>query len=938
MKHIVRALLGGLGLALCITTPARAEPEKLYFFGNSLMHHLTDSTNTTVPHWLGHFADNAGRSIRLDGQWGFEREFDDKLPPEPEWEFKSVKSAWGNARNFNSVGYDSIVFNLTNFIQYRGPGTVYEWDNPKRETPVSVSLNLLEKTANGKKVFVYGGWGDMEPYGYPPSKRKLRQFHKYNTGEFHDWHLEFVQLLKKARPDLDIEFIPTARVLSRAFLETGLGKINTVALYTDDMTHGSATLYYLAAAVTYASLYDELPKFGSLPRGIDPLVEPYFNAFLKIIAEETGVTRRAALAPTKTPTTPAAAAQIEQVVTVSGPGAPSLGMGLNAIADWSTQMPFVNHMKSARPWIGHRLGRWGGWEFADIEADGMLDANGWPKYLPPEIDGLETMILTELPKDLTSAAGKYRLTYEGEGRVDLTGLARPISYGKGEIWFRFQPGDGSVGVKISETDPKGTGNYVRNIAVVREDQIPFYEMGVTFNPDWLKVVQDLRLVRFMDWMQTNETAISSWDQRPIPGDFTYMRRGVPVEVMLELSNLIGADPWFNMPHQADETYVRGFATAVRDGLRPGLKAHVEYSNEVWNFIFPQTEWAQVEARARWGRKAAEDAWFQLAGIKAAETMQIWTEVFQTQPDRIVRVAAVHTGWPGLEEAFLEARLDPLRPADWFDAYAVTGYFGHELGDADGPANIKRWLRKGMDHAIAKATDEIRGNSLRFLTREAWPHHAEAAARYGLDLIMYEGGTHVVGHGDWVNDIKLTEFFAELNYSDEMGALYLEAIEAWTQAGGKLFNAFVDVAGPSKWGSWGALRSLEDQNARYQALLTYNASGLGHPDGRGMAFFANGTIQHAHKAGGSLVGTGYGDILMGGAGDDVITSNGGDDRIFGGDGVDHVELAGFMEEYRFFTSGKGLRAESQYGSVTIQGAETLSFTKMPGVILGFENFF
>ena len=151
MKNIVRALLGGLGLALCIATTARAEPEKLYFFSNSLMHHLTNSTTTTVPHWLGHFADNAGRSIRLDGQWGFEREFKDKLPPEPEWKFKTVKSAWGNARNFKSVGYDSIVFNLTNFIQYRGPSKVYEWDNPKRETPVSVSLNLLDKTANGKR-------------------------------------------------------------------------------------------------------------------------------------------------------------------------------------------------------------------------------------------------------------------------------------------------------------------------------------------------------------------------------------------------------------------------------------------------------------------------------------------------------------------------------------------------------------------------------------------------------------------------------------------------------------------------------------------------------------------------------------------------------------------------------------------------------------------
>ena len=79
--------------------------------------------------------------------------------------------------------------------------------------------------------------------------------------------------------------------------------------------------------------------------------------------------------------------------------------------------------------------------------------------------------------------------------------------------------------------------------------------------------------------------------------------------------------------------------------------------------------------------------------------------------------------------------------------------------------------------------------------------------------MYEGGTHVVGHGDWVNDKKLTAFFEVLNYSPEMGALYEEVIAEWTKAGGKLFNAFVDVAPTSKWGSWGALRSLNDSNAR-----------------------------------------------------------------------------------------------------------------------------
>jgi hypothetical protein len=32
-----------------------------------------------------------------------------------------------------------------------------------------------------------------------------------------------------------------------------------------------------------------------------------------------------------------------------------------------------------------------------------------------------------------------------------------------------------------------------------------------------------------------------------------------------------------------------------------------------------------------------------------------------------------------------------------------------------------------------------------------------------------------------------------------------------------FNAFVDVAAPSRWGSWGALRHLTDDNPRWQVL-------------------------------------------------------------------------------------------------------------------------
>lgn len=930
LKWAVLALLLASGIA-------RAESEKLYFFGNSLIHHLTNTTTTTVPHWMAHFAENNGRSFKLDGQWGFEREFKDKLPPTPEWKFDNVTSAWGDARNFRSVGYDTIVFNPTNFIQYRAPDRPYQWDNPDKETPVSVALNLLKEVADGKKVFVYEGWGDMEPYGYPPSKRKLRQYHKHNIGEYHDWYVEFVDHLREARPDLDIELIPVARVLSRAFLETGLSGIPTLEIYADDMTHGSATLYYLAAAITYAGIFDEMPEFGELPPEVHPLVEPYFAGLKRVISEEmsleaTSSARR--VLPLET-----------NVVQVSsGTTAPSLGMGLNAISDWSTQLPFVDLMKTARPWVGHKPGQWGGWEEADLVNAGALDDAGWPKRIPSDITGVETFVLTDMPTDLQILEGTYRLSYKGKGQIDLNGRARPIQYGEGEIWFRYSPGEGGVGIKISSTDPAGTGDYIRDISVVREDQIRLKDIGVTFNPDWIALIKDLRLLRFMDWMQTNETSIASWQDRPLPTDYSYMRRGVPVEVMVDLANYVGADPWFNMPHLAEDGYVSAFADIVAKDLRPGLKAHVEYSNELWNFIFPQTEWAMKAAETRWGRNAADDAWFQHAGLRAAEVMQLWTTAFAGQTDRLVRVAATHTGWPGLEDSFLEAPLERTRPADYFDAYAVTGYFGHELGDEHGPRKVLGWVRdskasgQGYQAAIERAARELRDNSVAFLIDEAWPHHAKAANRYGLDLIMYEGGTHVVGHGTWVDDEILTEFFTELNYSPEMGAIYSDLMAAWTAEGGKMFNAFVDVATPSKWGSWGALRSLNDSNARFDALMAYNTLGKGQSDGRPNETFANGSILTAAAGGETLTGTPLGDILLGGTGNDTLIASSGHDFLHGGEGVDHAELPGFMEEYKFYRAENHLRAESPYGVFCMAGIETMSFAKMPGVNIAFPEFF
>ena len=84
-------------------------------------------------------------------------------------------------------------------------------------------------------------------------------------------------------------------------------------------------------------------------------------------------------------------------------------------------------------------------------------------------------------------------------------------------------------------------------------------------------------------------------------------------------------------------------------------------------------------------------------------------------------------------------------------------------------------------------------------------------------MMYEGGTHVVGLGPRVENATLAAFFQQLNYSPRMGLLYEKLLTGWAALTDAPFNAFVDVATPVKWGSWGALRHLGDDNPRWRAL-------------------------------------------------------------------------------------------------------------------------
>ncbi|PCJ08298.1 MAG: hypothetical protein COB16_08205 [Rhodobacteraceae bacterium] len=532
-----------------------------------------------------------------------------------------------------------------------------------------------------------------------------------------------------------------------------------------------------------------------------------------------------------------------------------IAINLAAIADWSPQAPFLDHFKTARPWIGHIAGQWGGAGHEDLASAGYLDPDGWPTAIPPELGSIGTVILTDLPESATSLAGRYLLRFDGDGIVEVSGRGRNVRYGKGQVWFDYAPGPGPVEIRIQRTDREHTDNYVRNITVVKQQHLDAYDSGAVFNPLWLKRLQGFAALRFMDWMATNGSAQVGWEDRPQLSDYTWGRKGVPAEVMLALADQLGTAPWFTMPHAADDSYFRQFAMLVAAGLDEDRKAYVEYSNEVWNWQFPQAKWADDQARARWG---GDDLWMQYYGGRAAEMAQIWSLAFgERASEQLVRVMATQTGWLGLEQQILTAPLwvaeqpDRHAPAAYFDAYAVTGYFGGILGLRDRAGVVRAWIAdsaerasdvandKGLagesrrdfiaahqyDVASAQAGAELRdglisgdpADTLADLLGRVLPYHAKIATEQGLDLIMYEGGSHVVGIGPMVDDAALTGFFTHFNYTAEMGALYAELLAGWQALGGQMFTAYVDVYTPAKWGSWGALRHLNDNNPRWDSL-------------------------------------------------------------------------------------------------------------------------
>jgi len=494
---------------------------------------------------------------------------------------------------------------------------------------------------------------------------------------------------------------------------------------------------------------------------------------------------------------------------------PQLGINLSAVVDYTREWPFVNAFKVARTWISqqHGLG-WG------MGTPLKLTTDGYPAYL---LTGqyAETLIYDNAMNAAASfPTGHYTVIYDGSGTIqfDLQS-ATILSQTAGRMVINVPAGQNGIYLMITATNPR---NPISNIRLIMPGFENTYQSS-QFHPTFLNTLKGYRALRFMEWMQTNTSTIKSWSDRPTPNDYTFSRRGVALETMIQLANQTGASPWFNIPHMADDDFVRRFAQMIKLNLNASIPFYIEYSNETWNTQFSQTAYVRLQGLSLGLSADPVIAGAYYTAVRSVQIFNIFQSVFGNT-SRFQRIIASQAANPWLQEQTIMYNnayqsTDALAIAPYFSDCSDASIGGY--GVLGAPANAAQTDAMSVQQVLAAEQEHIQNCVLNEMTGAA-----TVASNYHVKLIGYEGGQSLIGTGSSQNDAKMSTLFAAANRDPGMGALYDLYLQNWKAAGGDLFMNFSDVTSYTVYGNFGSMER-QDQDPttapKFQSLMRYSAT-------------------------------------------------------------------------------------------------------------------
>ena len=374
--------------------------------------------------------------------------------------------------------------------------------------------------------------------------------------------------------------------------------------------------------------------------------------------------------------------------------------------------------------------------------------------------------------------------------------------------------DGSPHIRVKAPESCTKGKY---LAFDENDD------KILFNPDYLNFMKDFQVLRFMNMSGMTRNPVENWDERNKMDKATWggraglYSRGAPVEMMVALANQIKAHPWFSMPYKASDDYVQKFGEYVKANLDPSLKAYIEYSNEVWNPIFIHHDYAIEKGLAENLDSSKSPAGYKWYSRRSVEVFKIWEKAFGGH-EQLVRVLGSWASNQNMSSQIL-AFEDAYKHTD---AVAIGPYVSAHPKILRKAENVNDVFKAMMNKTSKWGMKTI----ISYIKKQQ-----KVATSFGVDLIAYEGGQHLV---DW-NTRKVDEHPNPLLYAanrdPRMGIVYDELMREWKQAGGKLFVAFSAPRIYSWYGSWGIkehIRQPRSEAPKYDSLLRYLDGNL-HPE-------------------------------------------------------------------------------------------------------------
>jgi hypothetical protein len=472
---------------------------------------------------------------------------------------------------------------------------------------------------------------------------------------------------------------------------------------------------------------------------------------------------------------------------------PPLGVNLEFVNDNARSMIFVDAIKSGRK-FGSADAPW--------DEKAPVDADGWPTADA----GLVVMA------DVAVPPGDY--AFSCTGRCQLTTPATPAA-----VHFLDYHRATNTTTAVVVMPPganqlflgfKNTTGGIKNIHLLR----PGYPLTTDqlFNKDFLAAIAPFSTLRLMDFTRTNSTHVTTWSARPHVTDALQSSdNGVAWEYAIQLANQTGKDLWVNIPDGADDDYVRQFARLLKEQLNPERTVYVEYSNEVWNSIFPQFSHNLDAAKAEvaGGKHVLDDG-----GKDDNQYYWAWKRV----ANRLVQIAATFGEVWGKEA--INTRVRPVLAAQAAQPFMVRKQVEFIAGTYGPPSQFIYGIAGapyiGPGDAF-KARDDL---TLDDIFNQGFPEgfvwvksvmlqYDVLARYYRLHSLCYEGATALEGAHSL--PIKILA-----NRDPRIEKTITDYLNFWYSQGGGLFMYYNLAGSYSKYGCWGLTDDIRKMTPKLKA--------------------------------------------------------------------------------------------------------------------------